>query len=410
MWKKGSQEGDQRLIYSALWWARWFGFYSFRSLPTKIMRVFSLVSLALTATTTVNALPRGYQPPDKRSAVIPFLNNVLVFDAPAFNDPAKPGNTLVQLQAYVSLPQLSLAPALNGLSAMLKSTLGLDIDLDRVPSRLSLFATVPLNGKDVTVSIDGCSQSAKLQSTAQGGMAIQNVSLGACGSGEAVAFGKVKSDSDAKFRIFPSKPDGFGVISDIDDTVKISHSLDPLQLAKATLVDDPEPVAGMPQVFASLAKSLNKPQFIYVSASPFQLYPFLRSFIDDTYADSTGPIMLNNLSTTNIGDLVKTLTNPNNVFDYKSAMVDRIHGMYPKKKFLTVGDSTQKDPETYGNAIRKYGDFISCAWIRKVDGADNSDERFAAAFKGVDPSKIKIYTDAEIPGLANIDVAGGKCN
>jgi phosphatidate phosphatase APP1 len=31
-------------------------------------------------------------------------------------------------------------------------------------------------------------------------------------------------------------------------------------------------------------------------------------------------------------------------------MIDRIQGMYPGKKFLTVGDSTQKDPETYGEA------------------------------------------------------------
>jgi hypothetical protein len=60
--------------------------------------------------------------------------------------------------------------------------------------------------------------------------------------------------------------------------------------------------------------------------------------------------------------------------------------------------------------IRKYGDFIACAWIRKVDGANNTDARFAAAFAGVDPSKFKLYTDDEIPGLADVDVAGGKCS
>jgi len=36
--------------------------------------------------------------------------------------------------------------------------------------------------------------------------------------------------------------------------------------------------------------------------------------------------------------------------DYKLAMIDLAHGMYPSKKFLAVGDSTQKDPETYGEA------------------------------------------------------------
>ena len=61
-------------------------------------------------------------------------------------------------------------------------------------------------------------------------------------------------------------------------------------------------------------------------------------------------------------------------------------------------------------SFKKYGgDFIQCIWIHKVDGANNSDSRFATAFKDVPSTKFRVYTDAEIPGLAKIDVAGGKC-
>jgi phosphatidate phosphatase APP1 len=60
----------------------------------------------------------------------------------------------------------------------------------------------------------------------------------------------------------------------------------------------------MPDVFKSLAASLNSPQFIYVSASPFQLYPFLRDFIDTTYAASSGPIFLKNLTTTSLTSII----------------------------------------------------------------------------------------------------------
>lgn len=60
--------------------------------------------------------------------------------------------------------------------------------------------------------------------------------------------------------------------------------------------------------------------------------------------------------------------------------------------------------------FKKYGgNFIQCIWIHKVDGADNSDSRFATAFKDVPSTKFRIYTDADIAGLAKIDVAGGKC-
>ncbi|KAJ7368601.1 hypothetical protein DFH08DRAFT_29640 [Mycena albidolilacea] len=372
----------------------------------------SFFTFGLAAVELTNALPRAYQAPSRRSSVN-ILDDVLVFDAPAFDDPANPGNTLVQLQAYVSSRELSLEPLLSGISGLLNKTLGLDISnsTDRAAERLALFGTIPLSNKDVTVNVNGCGDAASLPPT-DSGMAIQNLTIGAC-NGTVSTLGTVKltgiDSRNTNFTVFPSSADGFGVISDIDDTVKVSHSLDKLLLAKATLVDDPVPVTGMPDVFKSLAASLNSPQFIYVSASPFQLYPFLRDFIDTTYAASSGPIFLNNLTTTSLTSIIDFAKN-DGIFEYKSAMIDRIAGMYPGKKFLTVGDSTQKDPETYGEAIRKYGDFIACAWIRKVDGANNTDARFAAAFAGVDPSKFKLYTDDEIPGLADVDVAGGKCS
>jgi len=60
-------------------------------------------------------------------------------------------------------------------------------------------------------------------------------------------------------------------------------------------------------------------------------------------------------------------------------------------------------------SFRKFGDAISCSWIRKVDGADNTDKRFAAAFAGVPSNRFRLFTDAEIPALAKVDVASGSC-
>lgn len=122
--------------------------------------------------------------------------------------------------------------------------------------------------------------------------------------------------------------------------MKISNVLDKVALTKLTLIDDPPPVAGMPELHGSLAR----PQFIYVLGSPFQLYPFLRSFINTTYSASNGPIFLQNLTLVDIPEVVDFVTN-GNVFEYKAAMIDRIKGMYPNKRFLCGGG---RDPETYG--------------------------------------------------------------
>lgn len=105
----------------------------------------------------------------------------------------------------------------------------------------------------------------------------------------------------------------------------------------------------MPELYASLAKSLGDPQFVYVSGSPFQLYPFLNNFIDTTFSASKGPILLQNLTLVDIPGLLDFAAN-SGIQEYKISMIDRIKGMYPNKKFLAVGDSTQKDPETYAEA------------------------------------------------------------
>lgn len=343
-----------------------------------------------------------------------LLEDVLVFDAPAFPNPTQAGSVLVQQQAFVSLRSIDLSVVTSAIEKGLNA-LGIDIGdkLTTLQDRIKLLGAVGVSGKDLTLKVEGCSEALSLSSTSglpDLGMVLKNVSAGQCGDGK-VFNAKVDTsfldNRDIKSRIFNSPDSGFGVISDIDDTVKISHVLDKLALLKATLLDDPAPVTGMPELYASLARSLN-PQFIYVSGSPFQLYPFLRSFIDTTYSASNGPIFLRNLTLVDIPE-VADFVGGGNVFDYKVSMIDRIKGMYPNKKFLCVGDSTEKDPETYGEAFRKYADAIACSWIRRVDGANNTDERFAAAFVGVPKDRFRIYNDSEIPSLAQIDIAGGAC-
>ncbi|KAG6896089.1 hypothetical protein C0992_010369 [Termitomyces sp. T32_za158] len=282
------------------------------------------------------------------------LDNVLLFDAPAFPEPDN--QLLVAQQAFVYLHQLDFSPIVSGVQAALNA-LGLDIgdSLTNVEERLKLFAAVGIPDKKVEMSVQGCNQPAHLQGTSglpDLGMVLQNVSIGSCSASKELS-AKVKlsflDPRQISATVFPSTNSGYGVISDIDDTVKVSHVLDTIDLAKATLVDDPVAVTGMPQLYESLSRSLDSPQFIYISGSPFQLYPFLHDFISTSFSASKGPILLQNLTVVDIPQLLEFAGN-NGIFEYKLSQIDRIHGMYPNKKFLAIGDSTQKDPETYGAA------------------------------------------------------------
>ncbi len=95
---------------------------------------------------------------------------------------------------------------------------------------------------------------------------------------------------------------------------------------------------------------------------------------------------------------------------YKSSRIVKLHEWLPKRKVICVGDSTQSDPEAYGDICRKFGGWVKAVFIRKVTdvaemkGTDkNTDERFEKAFEGVprgvwrtfeDPAELKEAVDA----------------
>lgn len=133
----------------------------------------------------------------------------------------------------------------------------------------------------------------------------------------------------------------------MDDTIKISNVLDTVATIKSTFLEEPRFVAGMPDLYASLKTTLKSPQFIYLSGSPFQLYPMLRQFVNTNY--QPGPILLQNLTFIDIPGVLNFIQGAA-TFDFKSSRINTIHGWYPGKKFLTIGDSTQSDPEIYAAA------------------------------------------------------------
>ncbi|KAK3697632.1 hypothetical protein LTR37_017371 [Vermiconidia calcicola] len=190
---------------------------------------------------------------------------------------------------------------------------------------------------------------------------------------------------------------GWGIISDIDDTIKITMTPDPLGILNSTfIVEEPDPVPGMPELYARITATLNSPPFFYLSASPYNLYPFLKQFREKYFPPGT--IILRDASWQNLGGLITSLTN--NTEEYKTSRLRKIHSWLPRRKFICIGDSTQSDPEAYGNAARKFPGWIRAIYIRKVEGiaamdekTKNSQERFEKAFEGVDRNIWFVFSE-----------------
>jgi len=371
----------------------------------------------LTALLVTQSLPVLAAPLDPRLLPeINVTNDVLVFDAPAFQDP-KTGKIMASFQALVTQRGLDVGKPLAAAFTGLLGAAGVDVgnSVDLFMKRIAPFGAIGISGKTITLNVDGCNKPVKVGETAglpDLGLMLKTVEMANCGGAGMLTGGLMVAQADPGFgssrvltsKIFPSGPTGFGVISDIDDTIKISEVLNKAALLKNTFLKDFAFVPGMPEIYAGLKESLGQPPFFYVSGSPFQLYPALQPFVNAHYPG--GPLLMKNLTVSL--DSLQNFIDPSATQTFKLSMIARINSFYPKKNFVLIGDSTEKDPETYGEAFRTHGGtFVQCIWIRQVDGAQNTEDRFAAAFKDVPTTKFRRFTDPS--ELANIDVAGGEC-
>jgi len=101
----------------------------------------------------------------------------------------------------------------------------------------------------------------------------------------------------------------------------------------------------MPELYSRLRQLLDpSAPFFYLSASPYNLYPFLREFRDTYYPH--GQLILRDSSWMTISGLLSSLTLGTE--KYKVDRIKKIQQWLPRRKMICIGDSTQSDPEAYG--------------------------------------------------------------
>ncbi|KAJ3769070.1 hypothetical protein FB446DRAFT_706531 [Lentinula raphanica] len=333
------------------------------------------------------------------------------------------GNYKIVTSAYLYVAQ----PKSIGLGFLTSVARLLHLDVDHLGEhmsqcfrRLKLLFTIGIPMVRLKVSITGC-QTTQVTLSRTGwkhlGLVSATEDIGKCTE---VMLTVKAENSDEPGTIYLTPPEGFMIISDIDDTIKITDVLEEKLMFENTAYKDPVPVKGMPELYASLSKQLvmnsTPPFFVYISGSPFELHKFLNDFLKDDFPASRGPLLLQNLTISDPKGAAKTLTGGDDgesKVDYKMRQITDVHGYLGQKKVLAVGDSGEMDPETYGDAYRKFGEkFIKCIWIHVLDDkkAKNTQERFDKAFEGVPKERILLFHTSDIPRLQTIEVAKGKCN
>ncbi len=159
----------------------------------------------------------------------------------------------------------------------------------------------------------------------------------------------------------------YAFISDIDDTIMISHSATMAKKLRELFIKNPrtrKTFASLKthyQLLANAHTQIDQPNpFFYVSSSEWNLYDYLvETFRYNELPEGT--FLLNQLKRWK--SLFKTGKTGHEV---KLLRVMRIIDAFPNQKFVFLGDNSQQDPAIYQTISEKYSQNIAAVYIRNV--------------------------------------------
>lgn len=193
-------------------------------------------------------------------------------------------------------------------------------------------------------------------------------------------------------QIFPLEAEGLSIISDIDDTIKITEVRDRRATLRNTFLREFQPVPGMAAFYQTLAREPNA-SFHYVSASPWQLYLPLATFVASN-GFPAGTFELKNFRWKD-RSFFSLFANPEK---YKPGVIEPLLKQFPQRKFILIGDSGERDPEIYGALARNFPAQIRMIYIRDVTDESATADRYQQAFHDVSREKWRIF---KTPGELN---------
>ena len=215
--------------------------------------------------------------------------------------------------------------------------------------------------------------------------------------------------------IYLLEAEGVSVISDIDDTIKITEVRDKQATLRNTFLREFQAVPGMAEFYQRLARNPLTPSlspsdgervaegrvrgrsenlnphasqvaFHYISASPWQLYEPLAALVASN-AFPAGTFELKEFRWKN-RTFFSLFASPEK---YKPGVIEPLLKQFPKRKFILIGDSGERDPEIYGALARKFPEQITQIYIRDVTDETAASERYQKAFQAIPRTKWQIF-------------------
>lgn len=185
------------------------------------------------------------------------------------------------------------------------------------------------------------------------------------------------------------------LISDIDDTIKITDVPRPVEALKNTFL---RPFVAVPYISglysAFLTSSGN--QIFYVSGAPWQLYDAVTHFLED----SGFPFVQNMCMRQFIPSTLESITNlwRQDTQNYKQETITRLVSevLQHQGPIILIGDEGEKDPEVYEHIANRYEAQVEAIFIRVLDGStDPQVQRVLRRFSLQNRGRVITFSTAE---------------
>lgn len=178
-----------------------------------------------------------------------------------------------------------------------------------------------------------------------------------------------------KGRVRLIEPEGVSVVSDIDDTIKVTEVPAGKKIVlNRTFLRAYEEAPGMRESYSQIRDEHADVSFHYVSGSPWQLYSLLHHFLINEKQFPEGTFHMKSLRK-NLFDRDSWQDIRNFVIAGESVTleqkIEQISGLMlnlPQRKFILIGDSGEKDPEVYRAMMGLFPDQVREIRIRDILG------------------------------------------
>jgi hypothetical protein len=182
--------------------------------------------------------------------------------------------------------------------------------------------------------------------------------------------------------------EGVSVISDIDDTLKVTAVHERRSMLVNTFLRQFAPIPRIGDVFRSWQEL--GATFHYVSSSPWQLYESLaRHFVETALPSGSFHLRAFRLRDHMLRRIFLGRT------PAKAGVIRGLLQRFPQRRFVLVGDSGEYDPEIYGSIARRFPHQVSSILIRRVPEQKLTPFRWQRAFRRLPTTLWRLFDEAD---------------